>query len=208
MSWSFIDVGRGFEVAMKWSEISDVMQMMTVFIAKFPFESVYDIPLWEFDFEEVERVSRHERRASLSCDFDRERVVEVVMMTFDHLDRKGIALKFTRYYRGGRLLVRRSSSEDDVRVWEREMEERSLGRRDNHNQMTALERSYLETRRRSRDRRMEEWREFAQLVQERERENDDVARDVDAVDVQRGPAGSSTVDSVGEASGPTDLQSE
>ena len=153
MSWIFVDEEKGVEVSLKWSELEGVMKRVTVFASNYPVTTTYGVTLSEFDFDDVERNAVERRTTSLSIDIDWLRTVEVVTMVFDYLDRKGIALKVTCYDRSGHGIYRRSSSEESVLAWERAMEGRSWSRRDENVRISALERSYLETRRRSRERR-------------------------------------------------------
>ena len=156
MSWIFVDEEKGVEVSLKWSELEGVMKRVTVFASNYPVTTTYGVTLSEFDFDDVEKNAVERRTTSLSIDIDWLRTVEVVTMVFDYLDRKGIALKVTCYDRCGQGVYRRSSSEESVAAWERAMEGRSWGRRNENVRVSALERSYLETRRRSQERRNRE----------------------------------------------------
>ena len=142
----------------KWSEIEGVMKMVTILGCGYPDDNVYDIPFVEFEFDDIANADGCARSVFLSFDTDRGGTIEVTTMVFDYLDRKGIGVKMVCYNRRSGVATRRSASEESVRAWEREVENRSLRRRDNHNREAALERSYLETRRRSWDRREEERR--------------------------------------------------
>ena len=185
----FVDFERGVEVVIKWSELEGMMKMMTVIGCSYPDRNLYGVAVSEFDFDEIERSGCGSRFSSFSFDTERGSTVEVSIMVFDYLDRKGIAGKIVCYYRGRGMSRRRSSSEDSIRALERELDDRSLRRRDDHSRVSALERCYLNVRRRSRERRLDGWRVAAQVL---EQGSENVERGDVPVEIEENPLGSLT----------------